>query len=137
VLEHGGERVVWRYAPGALAHHLADPLRVAVTGQARMSSRRPSQPTTRRPRPSSAATGNSDWKPYATRSAAHIAQIFEDLHGTIERRRAVDGSLLRPLVETERELLPQSNDRKIERARRMVVTGESPSAAFMLAAAMS
>jgi hypothetical protein len=67
----------------------------------------------------------------------HIAQIFDDLYGAIERGRAVDGSLLRTLVETQRELMPQINDIKIERARRMVVAGGPPPPAFMLAASMS
>ncbi|MBK8720350.1 MAG: hypothetical protein IPN32_37440 [Deltaproteobacteria bacterium] len=65
-----------------------------------------------------------------------IAQIFDELHGAIERRTPIEGAFLRLLVETNRELQPRLLDIKFERTRKMVLAGSPPPPLFMMAAAM-
>lgn len=66
-----------------------------------------------------------------------IAQVFDDFYGAIESGTPLEGALLKTLVKTDRELLPQVNDIKVERARRMVSAGGPPPPAFLMAASMS
>lgn len=66
-----------------------------------------------------------------------FARVFDDFYDAIERGIAIDGALLRMLVETNRELYPRVTDIKVERARRMIGNGGPPPPAFLMAASMS
>lgn len=84
-------------------------------------------------------------KPSARTQKAHasdsveprIAQVFDDFYGAVESGTPIEGALLKMLVKTDRELLPQVNDIKVERARRIVSAGGPPPPAFLMAASMS
>jgi hypothetical protein len=65
------------------------------------------------------------------------ARVFDALYAAIQDGTAIEGALLRALVETNAALMPRITELKLERARRMVAAGGPPPPAFLMAAAMS
>ncbi len=66
-----------------------------------------------------------------------IAGVLDELYEVVAQRTPLQGTLLRHFVETDRELGPALAEIKIERARRMLASGEPPPASFVVAANMS